>query len=68
MGFSSDNCSVMKGRRNSVITCVQAEQLHVVDIGCICHLANLCCSAGVKQFPFPIDEMIVDIFYHFNNR
>ena len=65
--FSSDNCSVMKGRHNSVLTRIRAVQPHVLDIGCIGHLANLCHQQGVKQLPRPVDEMLIDVFYHFNH-
>nr|XP_022334271.1 uncharacterized protein LOC111131162 [Crassostrea virginica] len=57
----------MKGKKNSVLSRVKEAQPHVMDIGCICHLANLCCQAGVKTIPYPIDEMLVDIYYHFHN-
>lgn len=57
----------MKGRKNSVISRIMEAQPHVMDIGCICHLANLCCKAGVKTIPYAIDEMLVDIFYHFHH-
>ena len=68
IGFMSDNCSVMKGRNNSVVSRIRDKQPNLIDIGCICHLANLCCVAGVKELPVPIDEIVVDIFYHFQNR
>jgi len=68
MGFSSDNCSTMKGRKNSVLSRVMETQPDVMDIGCICHLANLCCQAGVKMIPVAIDEMLVDVYYHFHHR
>lgn len=41
--FSSDDCSIIKGRKNSVIE----TQPHVMDIECICRLGNLCCKAWV---------------------
>ena len=44
IAFSSDNCSLMKGRHNSVLTRIKAVQPHALDIGCICHLANMCCQ------------------------
>ena len=65
IAFSSDNCSVMKGRHNSVLTRIKNVQPHVLDIGCICHLANLCCQQGVKQLPLPVDELLIDVYYHF---
>ena len=61
IAFSSHNCSVMKGRHNSVLTRIKDVQPHVLDIGCICHLAKLCCQQGVKQLLLPVDEQV----YHF---
>ena len=42
-------------------------QPNVLDIGCICHLVNLCCVQGVKQLPLPVEELLIDVFFHFNN-
>lgn len=68
IGFCSDNCSAMKGRKNSVLSRVIEAQPHVFDIGCIYHLANLCCQAGVKKIPYAIDDMLVDVYFHFHHR
>ena len=67
VAFASDNCSVMKGRNNSVLTRIKAVQPNVLDIGCICHLANLCAAQGVKQLPLPVDELLVDVHFHFSH-
>ena len=40
-------------------------QPNVLDLGCICHLANLCVVAAVKSLPVKIDDILVDIYYHF---
>ena len=32
-----------------------------MDIGCIYHLANLCCDAAVKELPLLIEEFIIDM-------
>ena len=63
MGYMSDNCNLMKGKKNSLLTRIQAQQPHVMDIGCVCHLANLCCVAGVKKIPVPISENYCRYFY-----
>ena len=34
-------------------------------MGCICHLANLCVAAAVKSLPVNVDDMLVNIYYHF---
>lgn len=66
-GVVSDNCSVMKGERNSVMSKIKEQQPNLFDIGCICHLANLCCVAAVKVLPLPIEELIIDVYYHFQH-
>ena len=38
-----------------------------MDMGCITHLANLCCVAGVKQLPLPVDDFLEDVYYHFHH-
>ena len=43
VAFISDNCNTTVGKKNSA----------VFDIGCMCHLANLCTVAGVKALPVP---------------
>ena len=40
-------------------------QPNVLDFGCICHLANLCTAAAVNSLPIKIDDLLLDIFYHF---
>lgn len=67
LGFVSDNCSTMKGKNNSVLSRIRQIQPDVFDVGCICHLANLCCQAGMKVINVPIDEILVDIYYHFHH-
>ena len=66
LAYSLGNC--MKEKINSVFSRVKDGIPHVMDIGCICHHANLCCQAAVKTIPYPIDKMLVNIFYHFHNR
>ena len=67
IAFSSDNCSVMKGKHNSVLSRIRNVQPEVLDIGCICHLANLCCVAAVKQLPLPVEELLIDVYFHFSH-
>ena len=66
-GFISDNCSVMKGKNSSVLSHLKEKQPNIMDIGCICHLANLCCAAAVKTIPLPVEELILDIYWHFKH-
>ena len=57
IGFASDNCNVMIGSKNSVLTRVWERQPNVFNIGCICHLADLCIKAGVKQPSMAVDDL-----------
>ena len=50
VAFISDNCYTMVGKRNSVVTKIKEKNSAVFDIGCVCHLANLCTVAGVKAW------------------
>jgi hypothetical protein len=34
------------------------------SMGCVCHLAALC---ALKKLPVSIDDLLIDIFYHFKN-
>lgn len=65
--FTSDTCSVMKDIRGGVIAKLRMLQTKVIDIHCICHLIRLCVKAAVKALPLKVDEVLVDIFYHFRN-
>ena len=67
IGFCSDSASVMVGRRNSVLSRVLNEQPDVFSLGCICYLAALCAAAGLKALPVSIDNLLIDIFYHFKH-
>ena len=67
IGFASDSASVMVGKRNSVLSRVIQKQGDVFSMGCVCHLAALCAAAALKKLPFSIDELLVDIYYHFKH-
>ena len=57
MAFISDNCNTLVGKRNSVVT-KSRRKTQVFDIGCVCHLANLCTVAGVKALPVPVEDLL----------
>ncbi|KAK2179183.1 hypothetical protein NP493_505g03034 [Ridgeia piscesae] len=38
----------------------------VLSLGCICHLADLCVKAGMKQWSLPVDDLLIDIWFHFD--
>ena len=66
LSFTSDTCNTMKGARGGVIAKLKSEQPKVIDVYCICHLVSLCVKAATKTMPLRIDELLVDIYYHFN--
>ena len=68
VAFISHNCNTVVGKRNCVVTKIKEKNSTVFDIGCVCHLANLCTAAGVKALPVPVEDLLVDVFYHFQHR
>ena len=67
VSFTSDTCNVMKGARNGVIAKLCKEQPKVVNIYCNCHVLNLCVKSAVKALPFKVEELLVNIYYHFHH-
>ena len=59
MGFASDNCNIVIGARNSLLSRVCERQPKIFSLGCICHLADLCAKAGIKQLPATYDDIII---------
>ena len=67
MSFTSDTCNVMKGARGGVIAKLRSVQPRILDVHCICHLVSLCLKSAVKSLPLKVDDLLVDIYYHFRN-
>ena len=65
VAFMSDTTNVMKGARSGVQKLIKDEHPHLYDVGCICHLADLTVKAGLKALPIDIDQLFIDVFYHF---
>lgn len=65
VGYASDTANVMVGECNSMLSRVREKQPKVFSLGCLCHLANLCSAAAMKTLPVSIDNLLIDIFYHF---
>ena len=57
----------MVGRNNSVLSRVREKQSKVFSMACVCHLAALAAAAGLKTLPFSLDNLLVDIYYHFKH-
>lgn len=67
MSFMSDTANVMKGARSGVQKLIKNENPPLYDVGCICHLADLCVKAGMAAFPLDIDQLFIDIYYYFRH-
>lgn len=68
VAFESDNCNVMKGKNKGVLGRIKKVNGRVIDYGCICHLTNLCNQAAMKALPLDVDELLVNIYFHFDKR
>ena len=54
-----------EGQKNGVIAKLRTLQPRIIDIDCVCHLVSLCVKTATKQLPLKVDELLVDIYYHF---
>ena len=63
VAFMSDTTNVMKGKRSGVQKLIRDENPFLLDVGCICHLADLTVKAGLETLPVDIDQLFIDIFY-----
>ena len=54
----------MKGVRSGVQKLIKEENLNTYDVGCISS-GRFNCKAGMESLPVNIDQLFVDIFYHF---
>ena len=68
MGFANDSSNMRIGARNSVLSRVREKQPDIFTMGCICHLASLCAGAGISALSTPVDDLLVDIYFHFEHR
>ena len=67
VGYASDTANVMVGAHNSLLSRVRAKQPQVFSLGCLCHLSNLCAVAALKTLPVSVDDLLIDVFYHFKH-
>ena len=57
--------NVMKGARSCVQKLIKNENPGLYDVGCICHLADLTFKVGLKALVVDIDQLFIDVFYHY---
>ena len=65
ISFMKDTINIMKGARSGVQKLIKDEHPAIYDVGCICHLADLTIKAGLEELPIDIDQLSIDVFYHF---
>ena len=49
-----------------MIVKLRAKQPNVIDAHYICHVVDLCVKAAVKALPLKVDELLVEMYYHFH--
>ena len=65
IALMSYTTNVMKGVRSGVQKLIKNECPNLLDVGCICHLADLTIKDGMKTLPIDIDQLFIDVFYYF---
>jgi hypothetical protein len=63
--FRHSKCHGRCTPHNSVLSRIRDKQPKVFSLGCLCHLANLCSAAALKTLPISVDNLLIDMFYHF---
>lgn len=66
IAFSSDNASVMMGKNNSIYTRIAKSSPDVYPVGCACHLAHLCAKRAANQLSVDVEQLVIDLYYHFD--
>lgn len=65
VGFSSDNCNVMIGKNNSVLSRVKAQAPHIHSVACPSHLVNICAKTAAKELSVSPEELLIDMYYYY---
>ena len=65
--YGSDNASVMVGKNNTQCRLVEPylQPPNVYDLGYIYHLTNTCVQYGLKKLSLRVEELLIDVYYHF---
>ena len=67
VGYGSDNANDIVGRKSSFLSDVNEKEPLLIDLGFICHITNLCVIDGVKALYVPVEDLLVDVYYHFKH-
>lgn len=62
--FMSDTTNVA---RSGVKKLIRNECPYVLDVSCICHLADFTVKAGMQALPVNIDQLLIDVFYFYHS-
>ena len=57
----------MVGKHNSVLSRLLGKQPKLFILGCLCHFGALCAAAAIKKLPVSLNDLLIDIFYHFKH-
>ena len=58
--------NVMKDARSGIQKLIKNKCSNILDVGCICHLADLTVKTGLKELPVvDTDKLSIDVFYYF---
>lgn len=66
IGFGSDNCSSMMGKKNGFQRLLQNDIPSVFIMGCVCHSFALCASYAVKVLPSYLESFLKIITTYFS--
>ena len=61
--FSPDNAAVMIGVKKGVAAYIRQKQPKIFVLGCVCHLLNIASEKASSKLGFPLDQLIIDIYY-----
>ena len=50
-----------------MIAKVRELQSNIINVNCICHLLCVCVKSAIKTLLLKVDDLMVDVFYHFRN-
>eukprot|EP00057_Strongylocentrotus_purpuratus_P009554 XP_011664028.1 PREDICTED: uncharacterized protein LOC105438204 isoform X2 [Strongylocentrotus purpuratus] len=64
VSLSSDNASVMLGKHKGVAAYAKEQNANIFIAGCSCHLIHLAAQKGSQKLKFPLDDLLVDVFYY----
>ena len=67
LSFMSDTTNVTKRVRSGVQKLINNRNPFMPYAGCICYLADLAVKAGMRALPVGVEQLFVDIFYHFQH-